>query len=109
MSRMEKVIAGIETLDQAIKDFNNWGHAAMLYYNKEEGYFNTEVFANDVQASQTILSDGCFSILSKEDRQSVSLGQKSREYIIEFVELVLDGWGPHQAEYHLAHKYPFRI
>lgn len=104
MIRMEK-----ESLDQAIKDFNEWSGAALIYYNKEKGYFNTEVFFNDVEKSQTVLRDDCFGIISKNERENLLIDENGRQYIVEFVELVLDGWGPHQAEYQLAEKYPFRI
>lgn len=101
MIRMEK-----ESLEQAIKDFNEWSGAALLYYNKEKGYFNTVVFFNDVEKSQTVLKDDCFGIISKSERENLHIGEEGRQYIIEFVELLLDGWGTHQAEYQLASKYP---
>jgi len=96
----------IETLDKAIEAFNDWKGPALLYYNRKKGYFDVEVFDNDVQKVQTILSNDCFGVWSKGERDRVRLGDLHRKYIIDFVEMVLDGWGPHQAEYHLITKYP---
>lgn len=102
----EMIKMEMETLDQAIKDFNEWSGAALIYYNKKEGYFNTEVFANDLHRSQTVLSEDCFGIFSKTERETtLRVGEKRRQFIIEFVELVLDGWEPFQADYQLVRKY----
>lgn len=65
----------------------------------------SEVFANDVQKAQTILKEGCFGVYSKTEVENTRIGEKRKKYIVEFVELVLDGWGPFQAEYQLASKY----
>ncbi len=100
-----------ESLDQAIEDFNSWNHAALLYFNKEEGYFNTEVFANDLHATETFLTDGNYGIYSKSDRASkrANIGKVRKEYIIDFAKLIMDGYDAMQAQYELADKYPPHI
>lgn len=100
-----------ESLDQAIEDFNSWDHAAMLYFNKDEGYFNTEVFSNDIQAGETFLTDGNYGIYSKSDRASkrANIGEARKEYIIDFAKLIMDGYDSMQAQYELADKYPPHI
>lgn len=100
-----------ESLDQAIEDFNSWDHAALLYFNKEEGYFNTEVLANDLHATETFLTDGNYGIYSKSDRASnrANIGEARKEYIIDFAKLIMDGYDAMQAQYELADKYPYSI
>lgn len=95
-----------ETLEQAIRDFNNWSGPAILYYSRRRGYYDVEVFANDVQATQAVLSDDCFIVWSKTELEQDHIDNLHRECILDLVELVLDGWEPHQAEYQLASKYP---
>lgn len=96
-----------KSLDQAIDEFNKWDGAAILYYNKEFDYFNTIVFINDVAKSETVLDDDCFSVISKNESDTFKIGEKRRAYILDYVELILKGWYPYQAEYHLLEKYPF--
>lgn len=96
----------MNSLDQAIEDFNNWNGAAWLYYNRKEDYFNTEVFYNDVGMSQTVLSDDCFVILSKSERDNRQIGDKRRAYIEDFMRLISEGLEPYQASYNLLEKYP---
>ncbi|MFS0643719.1 hypothetical protein [Siminovitchia sp. 179-K 8D1 HS] len=95
----------METLDQAIKDFNEWDRAAWLYYNEKEDYFNTEAFPNDISMTETFLNDDCFVILSKSERENKQIGKVRKQYIIDFVNMVNDGWEPFQAEYKLLDKY----
>lgn len=101
----------MESLGQAIKDFNEWNGAALLYFNKAEGYFNTEVFGNDVQATQTFLTEGNYGVYSKSERDGseMNIGKVRKEYILDFVKLIMEGYEPMQAEYELADKYPFNI
>lgn len=100
-----KTKINVETLDKAIADFNNWNRSAVLYYNQKENYFSTEVFLNDVQQAESVFSKDCFGILSKNDHERFRIGEIRRKYIIEYVDLVLDGWDPFQAEYQLLKKY----
>lgn len=108
LKEMKKMM---ESLDQAIKDFNEWNGAALLYFNKAEGYFNTEVFGNDVQATQTFLTEGNYGVYSKSERDGseMNIGKVRKEYILDFVKLIMEGYEPMQAEYELADKYPFNI
>lgn len=99
----KNITLDMESLNEAIKDFNMWNKGAWLYYNQAENYFNCEVFANDVIQSQTGISDDCFVVFAKNEVDgSTSIAKKRTKYIIDFVELVLDGWSPMQAEYKLA-------
>lgn len=95
----------ITSLNQAIEEFNGWSKAAALYYNHKDHYFSTEVFHSDVQRSGTVFSDDCVVIVSKSEVQTFKVGQKRREYVLDFVDLILEGSSADQAEYELMQKY----
>lgn len=101
----------MESLDQAIEDFNSWNRAALIYFNKSEGYFNTEVFTNDVQATQTFLTEGNYGVYSKSERDGseMNVGKVRKEYILDLAKLIMEGYDIMQAKYELADKYPFNI
>ena len=97
----------VQSLEEEIISFNNWNGAAWLCYNKEKNYFFTEVFANDVQASSTIVMNEEVSVVfsKKEAVKNGNIGENRKAYIIKFVELLHKGYEPHEAEYHLAGEY----
>lgn len=93
-------------LEKAIKDFNNWGHSATLYVNLEEGYFNTEVFPNDVAKSENVFADGVYGVMGKSDRDNNrNIGEKRKAYILDYTQLLLEGYEPASAEYQLMEKH----
>ena len=99
----DELIATIEALDQAIIEFNNWEGAAKIYFKKETEIFFTEVFSNDIAASQTVPNKGIYSVLGKgEFEGNKKIGKKRKAYINNFVSLLLQGWEPFQAEYELS-------
>lgn len=102
-----KTIDDFMGLDQAINDFNIYNGSAVLYVNYHECYFLTEVFLNDVHASQTVFVDGVHPILTKSERDNFRIGKQRKAYIIDFVKMILDGYEPWQVSYNLSAKYPF--
>lgn len=94
----------IQSLDQAIQDFNKWNRSAFIYYNQEENYFNTEVFADDVQMAGVVLSNGNFIVFRKNERENKQIGKIRKQYIVDYVKLVLEGYEPFQAEYKLSER-----
>jgi hypothetical protein len=92
-----------ESLNEAIEDFNNWSKAAKVYFNKKEGYFFTEVFVNDVNATATIPSDGIVAVYSKDEiRGNKKITELRKEYIERYTKLLLEGRDSWQAEMDLA-------
>ena len=94
----------MDSLDQAIKDFSNRNGSACITYDKTDGKFLTEVFLNDVQASQAVkANESAVVIFRKSERETMAnIGPKTKAYILEFVKLLHNGYEPHEAEYHLA-------
>lgn len=93
-------------LEESIKEYNDWGHSATLYVNLEEGYFNTEVFSNDVSKSENMFVDGVYGVMSKSDRDNnKNIGEKRKTYILDYTQLLLEGYEPASAEYQLMEKY----
>lgn len=98
MRQMEK-----ETLDQAIKDFNEWPKGAALYFRTNDRTFDVEVFHSDVFHDQTVFAEHCVVVYSKRERSGhMQIGKQRREYIEKYIDMLDDGWEPHQIEYHLA-------
>lgn len=62
-----------------------------MYYNKEDEGYRTEVFANEVDKAQNLLTESNFGIIGKSERDTKSIGEVGRRYIEEFTELVKDG------------------
>ena len=96
----------VQTLDNEITFFNDWKGPARIYYDKEKNYFFTETFANDVQASSTvIMNEGVSCVYSKKERDTnKNIGEKRKAYIVKFAELLQKGYEAHEAEYHLAEE-----
>jgi hypothetical protein len=94
-----------ETLETSIQDFNEWEGSAKIYFNKEEGYFFTEVFHNDIQAVQTVPAENVYAIISKKETQgNFRIGEKRKSYIKKMAEKLLDGLDYAQATYDLAEE-----
>lgn len=95
-----------EGLDEAIKEFNEWNHAAVIYVNMEEKYFATETFPNDVAKAENCFAEGVYGVASKNDRDNNrNVGQARRAYIEDYVEMLEDGYSPMSAEYQLMDKH----
>lgn len=98
----------MKSLDKAIKDFNDWTRTALLVFDKEKKTFDTLVFGNDVQRTENVLNEGVYGVFSKSeiygDKQ---ITDERKEYIIDYVSLLLEGYDAGQAEYKLFDKYPF--
>jgi hypothetical protein len=96
----------IESLDQAIKDFNGWEKGARIYFDTSDGTFNTEVFFNDVHMSHAFPADNFYGVFSKEEvKGHIKIGEKRKGYIVKYTNLILDGWSPIQAEYQLMDEF----
>lgn len=97
-----------KSLDEAIVDFNDWTGTARLYYNKETGEFSCSVYTDDVARVGTFSTDEYVAILMKEERNgNMRIGERRREYIIDFVKLLSEGWKAFQIDGLLVDKYPF--
>lgn len=94
-------------LDEAIANFNDWNRAAVLYVNIHEGYFETIVFHNDVEKAETVFTDGVYGIFNKEERGDRKIGDKEKNYILDYTRLIIDGYTPTQADYKLMDDYAF--
>ncbi len=102
----ERIQMNLESLETAIKDFNDWEKGARIYVDLRDGYFNTDVYHNDVQQDQSISPSNFMCVYSKGEREGhIRIGLKRREYITQYSRLILDGWEPDQAAYELAELY----
>lgn len=103
---MSKIAIDEKTLLQAIEDFNEWNGAARLYFDMEDGTFNTSVYHNDVGMTETFSSDNFVSVYGKNEvGGNIKIGTKRKEYVIKFANLLLEGYYPDQVEYQLADEY----
>lgn len=96
----------IESLDQAIADFNEWGKGARIYLDTTDGYFSADVYHNDAQMSQSITDESFVAVYEKDEiRGQLRIAEKLKAYIVKYARLVLDGWEPLQAEDHLVNEF----
>lgn len=96
----------MNTLDKAIKHFNEWEGVALIYLNTNEGYFETEVYHNDVQATETVLAEGICGVYRKNDRGSIYIGGRRKQYILEKSGMLMEGLDAATIDYRLMDKYP---
>ncbi len=96
----------IESLEQAIKEFNDWDKAARIYLDTTDGYFNTDVYHNDVQMVQSITDERYVAVYEKDEiRGQLRIAEKRKAYIVKYARLVLDGWEPMQVEDYLVNEF----
>src|SRR5699024_1620893 len=57
----------IRSLDIAAIDFNDHPGPARIYYDKDDGKFNTSIYLNDVQMTQTSSTDNYVAIINKNE------------------------------------------
>lgn len=92
----------MQTLEKAIHEFNEWNGAARIYYNTEDKDFSSSVYINDVDMVQTHSTAEYVTVYSKGERdQDRNIEEAQKQYILKFVEMLEDGWEPHQIEYQL--------
>lgn len=91
----------VETLEHAIRKFNDWEGGARIYLDLNDGCFETSVYVNDVGMVQTFSDDNFISVFSKEERDETVIEEMERKRIERYADLVLNGWEPIQAEYKL--------
>lgn len=102
---MEKEM--LETLNKAIEDFNKWDGAAMIYYNLKEKYCDTEVFINDVAASETYMQRGVFKLYEKSELDNtMNVGPKRKQFIVDMISFLDKGLDKDEAIYELMKTYP---
>lgn len=103
----ERMEMNMESLDKAIKEFNDWNHAARIYIDLEDGMFETQVYSNGVQMAENFSEENFVAVYTKDEYEDVKIADKRKEYIIEYARLILDGTEPTLAEYELADSFPF--
>jgi|SRR5699024_7857511 len=96
----------IESLERAIEEFNDWKKGARIYLDLSDGCFETSVYNNDVNMSETFSTDEYVVVYSKlEIDGDVKINKGRKEYIIKLSKLLLDGWEIWEAEYELSNEY----
>lgn len=103
---VDDVVINVDSLDDAIKDFNDWGKGASIVLDKNDGYFSTVVYHNDVQAVQSRSPKNFITVYYKDEIDGqIKIGPKRRNYIEQYASLIIDGWTPDQADYKLSDIY----
>lgn len=94
-------------LNEVIKDFNFWHGSALLYVDIEEKHFNTIVFYDKNEVLKAMLLENLFGVITKDEKTEKYIGSRRKQYIFEFVSLMMEGYNKEQAEHELASKYPY--
>lgn len=90
-----------ETLNKAIEEFNDWTGAARIYLDKNDGCFETAVYPNDVTMTETFSCDNFVAVYSKQETENKNIGNKRKNYIVNYSDLIIKGWDILQAKYKL--------
>lgn len=94
-------------LNEAIKDFNFWHGSALLYVDIEKRHFSTIVFHDEEEVSKARLIKNLYGVITKDEKTEKYIGSRRKQYISEFVSLMVEGFNTEEAKYELAAKYPY--
>lgn len=96
-----------ESLEIAIKEFNDYYGAARIYIDTSDGEFETSIYASDLHMNGSFSEDEYIAVYSKTEVEgNKRIADKRRSYILRFVELIAEGYNLMQAEDKLLDEFP---